>query len=250
MKTQVDTTTSPVSDPKESSLDVQASMISHPNRYIEGIEALANLSLMSNSRDAVNNYITQPLDVKTPPEKVKKRPDGFDYVESSYMDYQTKKFMPLYEYKLLHVSIEHGWINVIISLKDRITNNIELGADSARIQVRRDAETPSFRDIIDMGNNLKSALSKAIKNAQSRFGIAADVYQKRESVPTDDERTRFEQMAKTIKSFSPTRARVFEESWASLGTDWSEFLDKWQVYVDRNKPKEAATTANSVPVSL
>ena len=220
------------------------------NRYIEGIEALANLTLMSTSRDAVNEYITKPLDVKTPPEKVKKRPDGFDYVESSYMDYQAKKFMPLYEYKLLHVSIEHGWINIIVSLTDRITNNVELGADSARIQVRKDAETPSFRDIIDMGNNLKSSLSKAIKNAQSRFGIAADIYQRRESVPTEDERSRYELMAKEIYTISPTRATMFKEQWAGLGTDWSEFLDKWQVYVDRNKSSKTAKDGQSAPVSL
>lgn len=220
------------------------------NKYIEGIEALANLTLMSTSRDAVNKYITKPLDVKTPPEKVKKRPDGFDYVESSYMDYQTKKFMPLYEYKLLHVSIEHGWINIIVSLQDRITNNIELGADSARIQVRKDAEVPSFRDIIDMGNNLKSSLSKAIKNAQSRFGIAADIYQRRESVPTEDERTKYELMAKEIYTISPTRAQLFKEQWASLGTDWSELLDKWQVYIDRNKSSKTAKDVRSEPVSL
>ncbi len=220
------------------------------NKYIEGIEALANLTLMSTSRDAVNEYITKPLDVKTPPEKVKKRPDGFDYVESSYMDYQTKKFMPLYEYKLLHVSIEHGWINIIVSLQDRITNNIELGADSARIQVRKDAEVPSFRDIIDMGNNLKSSLSKAIKNAQSRFGIAADIYQRRESVPTEDERTKYELMAKEIYTISPTRAQLFKEQWASLGTDWSELLDKWQVYIDRNKSSKTAKDVRSEPVSL
>lgn len=225
-------------------------LIKHPNRYIEGIEALANLTLMSSSRDEVSKYITEPIDIKTPPEKVKKRPDGFDYVESSYMDYQTKKFMPLYEYKLLHVTIEHGWINVIVSLTDRITGNVELGADSARIQVRKEAEVPSFRDIIDMGNNLKSALSKAIKNAQSRFGIAADVYQKRESAPTDEERNRFEQMAVKIKEISPTRARVFKEQWASLGTDWSEFLDRWQVYIDRNKDTEPANNLHSDPISL
>ena len=179
-------------------------------------------------------YISSPKDVKTPPEKVKKRPDGFDYVESSWMDYQTKLFMPKYRYELLHVSFEHGWINIIISLTDRITGNVELGADSARIMVKRDAEQPSFRDVIDMGNNLKSALSKAIKNAQSRFGISADVYQKRESEPDNDERKRFETMLAQVKTISPTRAQIFKDQWASLGTDWSDFLDKWQVYIDRN----------------
>lgn len=191
-------------------------------------------------RQQMIDYIQRPKDVKTPAEKIKKRPDGFDYVESSWMDYQAKQFMPMYEYKLLHVSFEHGWINVIVSLTDKLTGNVEIGADSARIMVKREAESPSFRDIIDMGNNLKSALSKAIKNAQSRFGIAADVYQKRESEPTDDERKRFEELTAQVHTISPTRAQVFKDQWASLGTDWSEFLDKWQIYVDRNKAKQPA----------
>lgn len=201
---------------------------------------LGNLSELSEVRSALYEYISKPKEVKTPAEKVKKRPDGFDYVESSWMDYQAKLFMPSYEYELLHISYQHGWINIIVSLKDKITGNIELGADSARIMVRREAEEPSFRDIIDMGNNIKSALSKAIKNAQSRFGISADVYQKRESEPTNDERKRYDIMLAQIAEISPSRAKIYQDQWANLGTDWSEFMDKWQVYIDRNKSSKAA----------
>ena len=92
-----------------------------------------------------------------------------------------------------------------------------------------------------MGNNLKSALSKAIKNAQSRFGVSADVYQKRESVPSDGERQRFETILAQIAKISPSRAKIFQDQWADLGTDWSEFMDKWQVYVDRNTVKPAVS---------
>lgn len=203
----------------------------------ELIEALTNVSLLKSNehfRDELRNYITAPYDQKTPKEKVKKRPDGYDYVESSFMDYETKKFMPLYEFKLLHISWEFGFINCIVSLKDRTTGNIELGAGSARIQVSRGVETPGFRDVIDMGNNIKAALTNAIKNAQSRFGIAADVYQRRESVPTDDERKRFEAMKAQIYEISATRSKQFTEQWNDLGTDWTEFMERWQVYIDRN----------------
>jgi hypothetical protein len=199
----------------------------------ESIKALLDLSIDNDYAKAIFQHVAKPFDIKTPPEKVKKRPDGYDYVESSYMDYQTKSHIPLYEYRLLHISFESGWINVIVSLTDRITGNTELGADSARIQVSRGAEAPNFRDIIDMGNNLKSSLSKAIKNAQARFGFSADVYQRRESIPTDSERMRYEQMSKEISTLSPSRASTFKEQWSNLGTDWSEFLDKWQAFIDR-----------------
>lgn len=207
------------------------------------VRTLANVSLIKSKehfRDELRSYITAPYDQKTPVEKVKKRPDGYDYVESSFMDYETKKYMPLYEYTLLHVSWEMGWINVIVSLKDRITGNTELGAGSARIQVSRGVETPGFRDVIDMSNNIKSALTNAIKNAQSRFGIAADVYQKRESIPTDAERDRAAEMRARIYEINATRAKMFTEQWNNLGTDWTEFLDRWQVYIDRNTAQKPA----------
>jgi len=203
------------------------------SKYSEVIGALANLAVITDD-PLIREYITRPYDIKTPPEKVKKRPDGWDYVESSYMDYQAKQFMPLYQHTLLHISIDHGWVNIIVSLKDRTTGNVELGADSARIQVKQGTEDPNFRDIIDFGNNLKSALSKAIKNAQSRFGVSADVYRRRESIPSNEERKRHDDMENQISKISPSRAQMFKEQWAGLGTDWSEFLDKWQVYIDRN----------------
>jgi len=207
------------------------------SRLTDMVGALANVSLIKSDehfRAELRDYITSSYDHKTPPEKVKKRPDGYDYVESSYMDFETKQFMPLYEYKLLHTSNDMGWVSVIVSLTDRTTGNTELGAGSARIQVSRGVETPGFRDVIDMSNNIKAALTNAIKNAQSRFGIAADVYQRRESVPTDVERGRFDELKKQIHAISATRAKMFQDQWNDLGTDWSEFLDKWQVYVDRN----------------
>jgi hypothetical protein len=221
------------SDHSPSSVTGQAG--SNANSATEVIKALINLSLDKENTEALRQHIASPFDIKTPPEKVKKRPDGYDYVEGSYMDFQTKQFMPLYRYSLVNVQIVEGWINVIVSLEDRITGNVELGADSARIQVKRDAEQPTFRDIIDMGNNLKSALSKAIKNAQSRFGISADIYGRRESAPTDLQRERFESLCKEIKDISPARAQTYVEQWKELGTDWDEFMDKWQIYVERNR---------------
>jgi hypothetical protein len=207
------------------------------SRMDESFEALLNLSLDNDHIEALQEHVAKPFDIKTPPEKIKKRPDGYDYVEGSYMDHLFKENSPLYKHELLHVSYQMGWINVIVAVTDRITGNVELGADSARIQVARGAEEPTFRDTIDMGNNLKSALSKAIKNAQSRFGFAADVYQKRESIPTTLERERYESMIATIKDISPSRAQLFQDQWSELGTDWSDFMDKWQIYIDRNARK-------------
>jgi len=219
----------------------QKTVTSNPSINTDLIEALANVSLFKTQehfRAELRNYIATPYDQKTPKEKVKERPDGYDYVESSYMDFETKNFMPLYKYKLLKERIYLGWVINYVSLTDRITGNTELGSGAARIQVSRGVEEPGFRDVLDMGNASKAALTNAIKNAQSKFGIAADVYRKRESVPTNEERERFESMKKQIYNINATRAKQFAEKWTLLGTDWQDFLDAWQVYLDRNTVTE------------
>lgn len=220
----------------------------HPFNLAEGNELMklvANLTIMGDVADKVSEHITAPFNVLTPKEKVKKRPDGYDYIENTWMDRQFKLQSPLYKTELVHFSVHMGWITIIISLTDRITGNSELGADSARIQVRQGTLEPTFKDIIDMGNNVKSALSRAIKNAQSRFGHGADVYGKRESSITDEERSRYEKMYTEIRSISSSRAQMFKGQWDELGVDYSEFLDRWQIYIDRNAPRSSSVEKGS-----
>ena len=130
-----------------------------------------------------------------------------------------------------------------MSITDKITGNTELGAGSARIMVRRGVTAPQFGDVIDKGNNLTAALSKAIKNAQSRFGHAADVYHKLQELPTDDEKKRYEEMLIQVTSINSTRAYTFSEQWGQLGTGYSEYLDRWQIYVERNSSKGSNKTS-------
>jgi len=196
------------------------------------------------SREDVNSifdYIREPLKNPTPKEKVKKRPDGYDYVESAWMDKSFKTFSPLYNIELVHRSEAMGWITYVVAVTDRITGNTELGAGAARVQVRRGAESPTFRDIIDKGNNEAAGLSKAIKNAQSRFGHASDIYKKRQELPTDDEKSRFDNMLVQIKTINPTRAETFKIQWSELGTDFSQYLDNWQMYIERYNSKSVDT---------
>lgn len=203
-------------------------------------KTIAALSILKDEelRKVVTEHITSPYDIPTPKEKIKRRPDGFDYIESSWLDKVTKEGMPLYRYSLLHVSESLGWIDVIVSLEDRTTGNVELGAGSARIQVRQGTpDPPGFRDVVDKGNNLKAALTNAIKNAQSRFGYGADVYGKREGLRSEEDIARYKKLLEDIKSISSTKAQVFVEQWEELGVDFADFLDGWQYWVDRMNKK-------------
>lgn len=211
------------------------------SKVLLGIEMLNKKELGS----IVTAHITSPFDVPTPKEKIKKRPDGYDYIESSWMDKNFKEHSSLYSNELVHYSESMGWITIVVKLTDRITGNSELGGSSVRIQVRQGTLEPTFRDIIDKGNNVAACLSKAIKNAQSRFGHGADVYGKRESVRTKEESERYASMLKQITSISTSRAQLFKEGWEQLGVDFSEYLDKWQIYIDINTNNSAeAPVAN------
>ena len=199
----------------------------------------ATLTQMRDVQKIVAEHITHPFDIPTPPEKVKKRPDGWDYIENTWMDKSFKSNSPLYTNELVHYSEASGWITVIVRVTDRVTGNSELGGSSVRIQVSKDAGTEiTFRDIIDKGNNVAAVISRAIKNAQSRFGHGADIYGKRESVVTDEERIRYEAMLKEITAISQPRAQQFKDGWSKLGVDYSEYLDKWQVFIEKSKPQQ------------
>jgi hypothetical protein len=200
------------------------------------LEALANIKEMSvlqegneqTYKSVVSEIIKEPFKVPTPKEKVQKRPDGFDYVEHSWMDNSFKTSSPLYSNSLVWVEDKDGWINVLVQITDRITGNSELGAGASKIQVSK-----KTGDILDKGNNLAGALSKAIKNAHSRFGHAADVYRKLHELATVEEKERYKDLLVQVKLINPTRAHTFAEQWSQLGIDFSDYLDKWDKYVER-----------------
>jgi hypothetical protein len=201
-------------------------------QYLTAAEAFTNIKEMDN-KNAVSEYIKEPFKIPTPKEKVMKRPDGFDYVESAWMDNSFKNASPLYDNDLVIYNESDNWISVIVKVTDRITGNSELGAGAAQIQVSKSTDK-----VLDKGNNLTAALSKAIKNAQSRFGHAADIYHKLQELPTDDEKERYESLLAQVKNINPTRSYTFAEQWTQLGTDYTGYLDRWQIYVDRNSQNQ------------
>lgn len=196
---------------------------------LELSETLADTTEVEKLKSVVSKYIKEPFKVPTPDSKIKKRPDGFDYVESSWMDNSFKSSSPLYDNNIVYVNDDGQWIDIIVKITDKITGNSELGGGSAKIQVARNTGK-----VLDKGNNLTAALSKAIKNAQSRFGHAADVYHKRHELPTDDEMERYKSMLAQIKNINSTRAYTFSDQWDQLGTGFGDYLDKWQIYINRH----------------
>lgn len=138
----------------------------------------------------------------TPSEYRKLKPLGkttVTYVPATYMDAKFKDFAPYYANRFAFPPfVFQNWVIVGVEVEDRLTKNTELGLKAHRIQFsaeKKKAVTGYWEnntyypptmdigqltpfDMIDVGNDVSSALTEAIKNAQSRFGVAADVYEK------------------------------------------------------------------------
>ena len=192
--------------------------------------------------DKLREYNNRSYKADTPETKVKKRPDGYPYVSGSYMNKLFTDLFPLYEFTNLEVTDVPQWgiVRVTLILVDRTSGNSQPGVGAARIQISREAKKKPVHeitpfDLIDYDKNVKSALTNAIKNAQSRFGVAADVYQKREFTPTPEEQERYEEL---VKDAPATKKVVITEAWNNLGDGFTDFLDSVEAKLEKARARE------------
>lgn len=197
------------------------------------VAVLSNLHVF----DKIKEYMYRPYEKETPAEKVKKLPgSGYDYVKYGYMDREFKDLFPLYSWEVLHKDIVMGWILYTVKVTDRTTGNSQLGSGGARIATFKNAEVLDHKAIVDMGHNDASALSNALKNAMSRFGICADVYRRVEEDLTDEQKDRWNELYKQM----PIQWKIqVEEKWRALGGGYSDFLDTLELRIaDYNKKEQ------------
>jgi len=126
------------------------------------------------------------LDVKTPPAYISLK-DGMPYLPNRYVDDVFNKFYPIHTIEIMNEGVfkdYYVWFDVKITVPLPNGQSInKIGSGAARIQVSKSAredfvENGKFIspfDYVDYGNARKSALTNAIKNAQERFGVGADV---------------------------------------------------------------------------
>jgi hypothetical protein len=204
------------------------------------------------NRDEILEYISQPYQNITPENKIKRNPKGYDYVKGSYMDMSFKQYSPLYSYDSIDVQdvLPLGFVRVAVILRNRITGNTEVGTGAARIQLTRDARkrlesggnfTVTPFDVVDYDKNLKSATEQARKNAQRQFGIASDVYRRREFEPTNQELERWEH----LKSQMSLKNKLhLQEEFENLGSHFTEWLDEVESNLNDYVTTKQTTTIN------
>ena len=118
---------------------------------------------------------------KTPSFVIKKRPDGFDYVNEAYMRDQLNTYWPLWSWECQEIQfLGSEWVVIRGELQVVDDGAIRKfgSVGSARVQFKRDREHIP-ENVIDIDKNVASANTNAFKRACNRLcNIADDVYRK------------------------------------------------------------------------
>ena len=147
---------------------------------IVNIEDINNLDIV---KQKIKETHTDVSATKTPSWAVKRRPDGFDYVEEGYMRNKLNEIYPIWSWEAVGSGVQFigaEWAVVTAELVV-VDNGIPrkfFSPGAARIQFKKGSpHTPD--NVVDIDKNLASANTNAFKRACNRLvNIADDVYKK------------------------------------------------------------------------
>jgi len=192
-------------------------------------------------RERLYGIVTELKKKETPRKHVKKRGDGFDYPDFAYMVEEMDKFHPnrKEEFAFQPQIIGRNAILVGVIVSDNITHEIRVGIDAHRLTFKK-GEEKNPDNVIDIGNDAKSALTEALRNAYSRFGVCADVYNKQLQVgPSPENIKSLESMYQSIKQYTTVHPHL-KKWWNQVVEDFDtqtpktveEFLSSIQTQVN------------------
>jgi len=198
------------------------------------------------SEECLNSKRIEALADKTDPFYIDVK-NGFPYVKSSYMDDAFAKKFPIHKITVIGepTVIQQYWIVYTVQIEAWVSPNISItktGAGGARLQIPRNLKGKDGRpvrqitplDFIDVGNDFKSALTKAIQNAQSKFGICGDVYNKGIIAPEIREKIEnaWSELIKTI--VNPIQAVQARNEWAEAKEKKRNLFDVYEKYFEQH----------------
>lgn len=179
-------------------------------------------------------YRKQLMREQTPKAHIGKK-DKFPYLPSKYVDDTFNRWFPIHNVELVDraeddfsivytVKITVGFPNGMVMSKLGTGGKSKTLKTAARDKIEGNAEKrivadplykPTPYDYVNLGNDSKAALTLAIKNAQERFGIGADVTE-RAIISAEEDKENTDIINKVIESISNPKDRI---AWkGKLGT--------------------------------
>lgn len=215
-------------------------IIRQETQELQKIQSYYDLAGLSKVIENAQSIRKELMNKKTDAYYIDKK-DNHIYVKNQYMDNIFKLFYPIHTIKIVSERIlTNAWIIYNVEIEAKVGLNLSItncGAGASRIMIPKEIragikngtipiERLSPLDWIDVGNDAKSALTKAISNAQSRFGVCADVYNK--GIMPEHIRKSIE---RTIDKIIETNVVLPMEK-INVKRDWSELKSKKGNYLD------------------
>ena len=131
--------------------------------------------------------------VETPKSKIKKRPDGFDYVDEAYLRQQLDSYFPTWSWlpsgdnPVQFLGSEWVVVSGSLVINDAGVQRTFFSPGAARVQFKKNLPHTA-ENVIDIDNNVGSANTYAFKRAVNRLcHIADDVYRKQDLDLTEEQ---------------------------------------------------------------
>jgi len=195
------------------------------NQYLLSPEEILQENQFRIRREILNKILNEVQSIKTPPEHLKKREDGFLYPEFPYMLDMMNQYFPLRKEEVEFILNDKVLvITAIATITDITTGAVRTGVDSHRMTFKK-GSAKNLESVVDIGNDYKSAEQEALRNAYSRFGICADIYRRIIIKPVTKEQekafyTLVTEFNETITKLpAKDERRVSAEPWISTWID-------------------------------
>jgi hypothetical protein len=177
---------------------------------------------------------------------VKKKPDGYDYVDEAYLRSKLNEEYPLWSWSPAGSNpvqfLGSEWVVVAGTLRideDGFTKEF-LSPGAARIQFKRGKEhTPE--NVVDVDKNIASANTNGLKRAINRLtNIADDVYKKQMIDPSldADEVEMIESMMEELDEDTKNRIRDGIENWDINKTNIKRTIERIESLIIENRSKD------------
>ena len=181
-------------------------------------------------------------EIETPNEELKTREDGYQYPNFAYMLELMNKHHPLrqedIEFPNLETALKAGVIVARAVVTDILTGERRTGVDAHRVTFAKNTAR-TLENIVDIGNDMKSAQREALRKAYSEYEICADQYRRvRRIPPVTSQEEEFSRIIKRIEAVldKAPNAKLLEwlnkqrENWKTQNTK-----SAYQFLTDLNK---------------
>jgi hypothetical protein len=187
---------------------------------------------------------------KETPKKHIQMKGGFPFAEYAYMLDEMDKMHPLRSEIVISAGTffneKYLIYHVAVQVTDLITGESRPGTDAHPVvayEAGRDGDQKPIQTIRElMGNAYKAALTKALRNAYSNFGVSSDLYQTQlAEEPNKEQKERFWEWDKFMdEKVLPTAPDNWKEWWETIRKEWDlQTLDSATDYLNSLEPRIA-----------